>query len=358
MSKTIDDSKFSLGTIHEAIQTKVQEIIRLGEVANEQRTMLKDEVLSLKSIISKMEKEMGENARIKNDIRKVEEYGGSLGSLNLTISSQPLSTSLKENETCNTDQFAKDGSVKSNQSRKFVEDTKGTNTPNKMINRSSLRKQERVRRQSFVGMLQDDAKEAIMLRHNKQTSAVVANIHGKTNLQNIEHNLPLLSKPKEKLSLVECNLIIADIYQEKLISDRRCDRSFRQRISLAEHVRYFFVKQLGSRCLAIHNSNMFHNAIIEYSPNNFRCRLFGLLIGSVEPSSYLNRVEATDFLLHALLAIFNISEKDLLYANQLPISIKDIMGDGLESSKIEKALVSSSRKRLHRLCGKCSEMIM
>ena len=25
-----------------------------------------------------MEKEMGENARIKNDIRKVEEYGGSL----------------------------------------------------------------------------------------------------------------------------------------------------------------------------------------------------------------------------------------------------------------------------------------
>ena len=47
-----------------------------------------------------------------------------------------------------------------------------------MINRSSLRKQERVRRQSFVGMLQDDAKEAIMLRHNKQTSAVVANIHG------------------------------------------------------------------------------------------------------------------------------------------------------------------------------------
>ena len=27
-----------------------------------------------------MEKEMGENARIKNDIRKVEEYGGSLDS--------------------------------------------------------------------------------------------------------------------------------------------------------------------------------------------------------------------------------------------------------------------------------------
>ena len=48
MSKTIDDSKFSLGTIHEAIQIKVQEIIRLGEVANEQRTMLKDEVLRSK----------------------------------------------------------------------------------------------------------------------------------------------------------------------------------------------------------------------------------------------------------------------------------------------------------------------
>ena len=31
MSKTIDDSKFSLGTIHEAIQTKVQEIIRYGK---------------------------------------------------------------------------------------------------------------------------------------------------------------------------------------------------------------------------------------------------------------------------------------------------------------------------------------
>ena len=82
---------------------------------------------------------------------------------------------------------------------------------------------------------------------------------------------------------------------------------------------------------------MLHNAIIEYSPNNFRCRLFGLLIGSVEPSSYLNRVEATDFLLRALLAVFNISEKDVLYANQLPISIKDIMGDGLESSKIRKS---------------------
>ena len=77
MSKTIGDSKFPLGTIHEAIQTKVQEIIRLGEVANEQRTMLKDEVLSLKSVISKMEKEMGENARIKND-NVSWEYSGNL----------------------------------------------------------------------------------------------------------------------------------------------------------------------------------------------------------------------------------------------------------------------------------------
>lgn len=335
MSKIFDASKFSLGTIHEAIQIKVQEIIRYGEVANEQRILLKDEVVRLKNAISKMEKEMGENARIKNDMRKIEEYGGSFESLHPIVSNNSLATSLQENEPYNDEKFAKDKFGKSNHSRSFIEDTQSTNTSDKMINRSSLRKQERVRRQSFVGMLQDDAKEAIMLRHNKQKSAAVS--HNKAALQNIEHDLPLLSKPKEKLSLVECNLIIADIYQEKLISNSRCDRSFRQRISLADHTRYFFVKQLGSRCLAIQNSNMLHNSIIQYSPNNFRCRLFGLLIGSVEPSSYLNRVEATDFLLRALLTVFEVREKDLRYANQLPISIKDLMGDGLESSEIRKS---------------------
>ena len=79
---------------------------------------------------------MGENARIKNDIRKVEEYGGGLNALNLTISNQSLSTSLKENEPRGTDLFAKDGSDKSNQSRRFVGDTKGINTPDKNIKRS------------------------------------------------------------------------------------------------------------------------------------------------------------------------------------------------------------------------------
>ena len=56
---------------------------------------------------------------------------------------------------------------------------------------------------------------------------------------------------------------------------------------------------------------MLHNALIKHSNDNFRCRVFALLIGSVDPHSYLNRVEATDFFLRTVMAIFDINENDI-----------------------------------------------
>lgn len=152
-----------------------------------------------------------------------------------------------------------------------------------------------------------------------------------------------------------------------MISDSHCDKSCRQRSTLAEYTKHFFVRQHGNRSLAIQNSNMLHSALIQHSNENFRCRVFALLIGSVDPHSYLNRVEATDFFLRTLMMIFDINEKELFLNNQLPVSVKEMMGDGLyhenakhtpcliqqeKAAKVVRKMFTNNNVRINRYLGK------
>jgi hypothetical protein len=332
-----DVKTFPIEKIHSAIELKVQEIIRRRQVAEDERKLLKTQVLHLKQQIKKMENEMGEKAQLKNHMRKIDEY-------------EALSASLKPEKKENTANLAmKNGTVEE-------------------INQPNLRKQGRARRQSFVGMLQDDAKETILLRHDDNFAERNGNILSKkSDLNSIADDLPLLSKPKETFSLVECNLIVTNIYQDKMISDSHCDKSCRQRSTLAEYTKHFFVRQHGNRSLAIQNSNMLHSALIQHSNENFRCRVFALLIGSVDPHSYLNRVEATDFFLRTLMVIFDINEKELFLNNQLPVSVKEMMGDGLyhenakhtpcliqqeKAAKVVRKMFTNNNVRINRYLGK------
>ena len=320
-----ENNNYSIEKVHNVLELKFQEIIRRRRVAEDERDLLKDQLFKLKQNMKSLENEMGEKAQLKSHMRQIEEYGTPQVSSSIRAAAAATTTTT----TVTT------GNKVNDENTTAPSENKTTHVEE--INQPNLRKQGRARRLSFVGMLQDDAKETILLRHddNNSANANVNNFNTQNKRQSLGENLPLISKPKETLSLVECNLIITNIYQDKLISDSHCDKSCRQRSTLGEYTKYFFVKQHGSRSLAIQNSSMLHNALIKHSNDNFRCRVFALLIGSVDPHSYLNRVEATDFFLRTVMAIFDINEKDLFFNNKLPVSVKEMMGDGLNYDSLK-----------------------
>ena len=212
-----------------------------------------------------------------------------------------------------------------------IEKEKGQNDSPLVKHTTSLFKKEKPRRHSFYGILQGEHREEAIARHRRANSPFqkISNDDGLSAAvlpARADHPPATKLKP---FSLSELNFVILDIYQSKIVADSIADADMARRVHLSEHVRSYYVKMHGTRSFASHHCSHLQRELPLYASTNFRCRLFALLIGTLEPRSYLNHVAATDFFLGVLLKIFDINEKELMIQNVMPLSLKEMMGDGL-----------------------------
>jgi hypothetical protein len=286
--------------LHEKIEQKLSDLIRQSDATHDDCSFLRNKVEMLEHKLKEAH-QINLNASVmKNEIGIIDEK---------------TQKDLETLENTNID----------------IEKEKGQNDSPLVKHTTSLFKKEKPRRHSFYGILQGEHREEAIARHRRANSPFqkISNDDGLSAAvlpARADHPPATKLKP---FSLSELNFVILDIYQSKIVADSIADADMARRVHLSEHVRSYYVKMHGTRSFASHHCSHLQRELPLYASTNFRCRLFALLIGTLEPRSYLNHVAATDFFLGVLLKIFDINEKELMIQNVMPLSLKEMMGDGL-----------------------------
>ncbi|CAK4618015.1 unnamed protein product [Aphanomyces euteiches] len=139
---------------------------------------------------------------------------------------------------------------------------------------------------------------------------------------------------KRPLGLLELHQTIAGFYQSKMSQDIADDNMHRPRQGFAQMLLDSYTVFYGLRELAVSQLITLDASIRKFSPKSARVRIFGLLVGSLEPGSYASSVPATDFFLSVVGVLFNVGnyrlneDKAQTNAKQL----KTWLGDGMPGS--------------------------
>ena len=291
--------------VHANALLKLQQVLRQRDVARSDREALRNKVEKLEKKVKESSDLIMKASRFKSEMDEIDEK-------------EKSQLSSLEAVNLNTDTSAS----------------------------PKLAKKKKPRRNSFFQLLQNDAKENVVAsNYGQPVGAARSQQPGPVQAVATEPYLASLQEKTKKgpMTLEDTNLIIISIYQDKIIADSFADTDMRPRDHLSTFVRTYYVKQSGSRSIAGKSCSNLQSALMNYAPENFRCKLFALLIGSLEPRSYLNRVEATDFFVRILIDIFEIDEKELMIRNTLPVSLVDIMGDGLNFDGHRPCLLSAEK---------------
>ncbi|ETV69444.1 hypothetical protein, variant [Aphanomyces astaci] len=139
---------------------------------------------------------------------------------------------------------------------------------------------------------------------------------------------------KRPLSMLELHQVISGFYQTKMSQDIADDNMHRHREGLAQMLLDSYTVYYGLRELAMGQLITLDSAIRKHAAKSARIRLFGLLVGSLEPGSYASSAAAIDFLLFVVGVLFNVGnyrmheERAQTNAKQL----KSWFGDGMTGS--------------------------
>ncbi|ETV93757.1 hypothetical protein H310_12323 [Aphanomyces invadans] len=140
---------------------------------------------------------------------------------------------------------------------------------------------------------------------------------------------------KRPLSMLELHQVISGFYQTKMSQDIADDNMHRHREGLAQMLLDSYTVYYGLRELAMGQLITLDSAIRKHAGKSARIRLFGLLVGSLEPGSYASSAPAIDFLLFVVGVLFNVGnyrmheERAQANAKQL----KAWFGDGISGSQ-------------------------
>ncbi|EQC30793.1 hypothetical protein SDRG_11554 [Saprolegnia diclina VS20] len=143
----------------------------------------------------------------------------------------------------------------------------------------------------------------------------------------------ILSK-KRPLSLVEMHVTIAGLYQSKLCQDIADDNMHRHRDGLSQMLLDAYTVYYGLKELAMGQLIHLDTAVRRFASKSSRIRLFGLLVGSLEPGSFASSAQAIDFFLFVVGVLFNIGNYRL-NADKAMANVKQLkawFGDGVPGS--------------------------
>ncbi|KAG9404283.1 hypothetical protein AC1031_005826 [Aphanomyces cochlioides] len=110
---------------------------------------------------------------------------------------------------------------------------------------------------------------------------------------------------KRPLGLLELHQTIAGFYQSKMSQDIADDNMHRPRQGFAQMLLDSYTVFYGLRELAVSQLITLDASIRKFSPKSARVRIFGLLVGSLEPGSFASSVPATDFFLSVVGVLLN-----------------------------------------------------
>ncbi|OQR97485.1 hypothetical protein ACHHYP_11000 [Achlya hypogyna] len=147
-------------------------------------------------------------------------------------------------------------------------------------------------------------------------------------------NVKRILAKKRPLSLVEMHVTIAGLYQSKLCQDIADDNMHRHREGLSQMLLDAYTVYYGLKELAMGQLIHLDTAVRRYASKSSRIRLFGLMVGSLEPGSFASSAQAIDFFLFVVGVLFNIgnyrlnADKAMANGKQL----KAWFGDGMPGS--------------------------
>ena len=146
---------------------------------------------------------------------------------------------------------------------------------------------------------------------------------------------PMLKKhmdKQRKLPTVEQTcMTIAGIYQAKLYQDIQ-DCNGKRLEPLSTFVRDVYTLQYGLKALAMNQLGVLDTVVKRYAGSSSRIRLFGLLVGSMEPDSWARSSEAIDFFLFLVGILFKVGhyERNREHAVSVAKRLKVLLGDGCD----------------------------
>ncbi|KDO35207.1 hypothetical protein SPRG_00053 [Saprolegnia parasitica CBS 223.65] len=143
----------------------------------------------------------------------------------------------------------------------------------------------------------------------------------------------ILSK-KRPLSLVEMHVTIAGLYQSKLCQDIGDDNMHRHRDGLSQMLLDAYTVYYGLKELAMGQLIHLDTAVRRFASKSSRIRLFGLLVGSLEPGSFASSAQAIDFFMFVVGVLFNVGNYRL-NADKAMANVKQLkawFGDGMPGS--------------------------
>ncbi|OQS04176.1 hypothetical protein THRCLA_03575, partial [Thraustotheca clavata] len=147
-------------------------------------------------------------------------------------------------------------------------------------------------------------------------------------------NVKRILAKKRPLSMIEMNQTIAGLYQSKMCQDISDDNMHRHREGLSQMLMDAYTVYYGLKELAMGQLVHLDTAVQRYASKSSRIRLFGLMVGSLEPGSFASSAQAIDFFLFVVGVIFNIGNyrlnEDKAMANVK--QLKTLFGDGIVGS--------------------------
>ncbi|DBA03079.1 TPA: hypothetical protein N0F65_003326, partial [Lagenidium giganteum] len=140
----------------------------------------------------------------------------------------------------------------------------------------------------------------------------------------------ILSKRKP-LTLSELHAIIVGYYQAKMFQDIQDDNTGKTRTNLAQFIMEMYILHYGLKDLAISQLVFLDAAVRKYAKESARVRVFGLLVGSLEPESHACSVQGIDFYLFIIVVIFNagVFKRGRKQAVAIAQGLRTFFGEGI-----------------------------